>query len=122
MLKLFKKIDFVFILIIAIYILLDFNLKLPTKIIRRRYLISTPIKSNMLYVKRYLKRNNYDGIYISRFGYRTNIYNARKGSYYIKANIGDYRWIFVTDVLVIWIFDENQELIEIIVEKETDAL
>ncbi len=122
MLKLFKKIGSVFILIIAIYVLLDFNLRLPSSMIRLRYLISTPIGTNISDVKKYLETNNYENIYVSNFGYSRAPSFEDQGSYYIKLNIGDYRWIFVTDVLVIWIFDGNKELIEIIVRKEIDAL
>ncbi len=122
MLKLFKKIGSVFILIIAIYVLLDFNLRLPSSMIRLRYLISTPIGTNISDVKKYLETNNYENIYVINFGYSRTPSFENQGSYYIKLNIGDYRWIFVTDVLVIWIFDGNKELIEIIVRKITDVL
>ncbi len=118
MLKLFKKIGSVFILIIAIYVLLDFNLRLPSGMIRLRYLISTPIGTNISDVKKYLETNNYENVYVINFGYSIE----DQGSYYIKLNIGDYRWIFVRSVVGIWIFDENKKLIEIIVRKEIDAL
>ncbi len=120
--KIFKKIIAIFILIVAIYVLSDFNLKLPSSMIRLRYLISTPIGTNISDVKKYLETNNYENVYVSNFGYSRAPSFEDQGSYYIESNIGDYRWIFVTDVLVIWIFDGNKELIEIIVRKITDVL
>ncbi len=120
--KILKKIIAVFILIIAIYVLLDFNLKLPTEMIKLKYLIVTPINTNMSDVEKYLQNNNYKIRAISNFRYTRTPSFESQGSYYIESNIGDYRWIFVTDVLVIWIFDENEKLIEIIVRKITDAL
>ncbi len=122
MLKLSKKIINVFILIIAIYILVDFNLKLPTGIIRRKYLIITPIRTDMSVVKKYLEKNNYHIMSISNFGYNSYSYEKEQGSYYIRVVIGEYRWIFVRSVTGVWIFDEDKKLIEIVVEKYIDAL
>ncbi len=56
MLKFYKKITSIFILIITIYVLIDFNLKLTTGIIKRRYLIITPMKTSMSDLEEYLKK------------------------------------------------------------------
>ncbi len=122
MLKLLKKIIAVFILIIAIYVLSDFNLRLPSGMIRLRYLISTPIGTNMSDVVKYLQKNNYEIWSINDFGYKPFSSDKRQGDYHIKSYVGEYRWIFNTDVLVIWVFDKDKKLIEIIVRKQTDAL
>ncbi len=120
--KSFKKKFSIFILLIAIYALINLNLKLPSGIIRLRYLISTPIKTNMSDVKSYLEKNNYKIWYVSNFGYSTNTYEIEQGSYHIGVIIGEYRWIFARSVVVIWIFDEDKKLIEIMVEKHIDII
>ncbi len=120
--KILKKIIAVFILIIAIYVLLDFNLKLPTEMIKLKYLIVTPINTNMSDVEKYLQNNNYKIRAISNFRYTRTPSFESQGSYYIRANIGNYRWLFARSVIGIWIFDEDKKLIEIIVRKEIDAL
>ncbi len=120
--KSFKKKASIFILLIAIYALIDLNLKLPSGIIRLRYLISTPIKTDMSDVKNYLQNNNYKIRTTSNFGYTRTPSFESQGFYHIRANIGEYRWLFTRSVIGIWIFDEDKKLIEIIVEKEIDII
>ncbi len=120
--KSFKKKASIFILLIAIYTLIDLDLKLPSWIIRLRYFVSTPIRTNMSDVEKYLQKNNYEIWSINNFGYSTNIYEIEQGFYHIKSYVGEYRWIFVTDILVIWIFDKDKKLIEIIVRKQINAI
>ncbi len=120
--KSFKKKASIFILLIAIYALINLNLKLPSGIIRLRYLISTPIKTDMSDVKNYLEKNNHEIWYVSNFGYRKTPFEKRQGSYHIGVIIGEYRWLFTRSVISIWIFDEDKKLIEIIVEKEIDII
>jgi len=44
------------------------------------------------------------------------------GTQSIRANLGEYRNIFVTDVLVFFGFDENSRLVDLHVRKDIDAL
>ncbi len=73
-------------------------------------------------VEKYLKNNNYEIWNINNFGYRNYPSDKKQGFYHIKIVIGEYRWLFTRSVIGIWIFDENKQLIEIIVRKEIDAL
>ncbi len=73
-------------------------------------------------VEKYLQKNNYEIWSINNFGYSTNTYDMKQGFYHIESYVGEYRWIFVTDVLVIWIFDKDKKLIEIIVRKQINAI
>ena len=40
----------------------------------------------------------------------------------IRSYIGEYRFVFITSVTVLWGFDKNEKLIDIMVWKEVDSL
>ena len=84
---------------------------------------ATPVNSDMKTVIELIEKRNWAIRYISEeYGYTDRDRDVEVGEKSIRAWIGDYRNLFITDVTVFWGFDEESKLIDIRVWKDTDSL
>ena len=104
--------------------------------IRAYMLKRTPVGTNMEDVINIIEKNkkwkidtiSNNGGYMLQHGSPTFVtpynidFGGAIGTQSIRANLGEYRNIFVTDVLVFFGFDENSRLVDLHVRKDIDAL
>ena len=104
------------VLIVAVIILSD-PLRRSNEEIRKNILSDMPLGSHKDDVLEYISKNKRwtIGSGASHFGpieYKT----------FARVHMGEYRTILITDAVAFWLFDENDELIELIVKKWIDGL
>lgn len=94
--------------------------------IKENLLKSTPIGTKMEDVVKFIeseKKWKIDYISYEQGFWHQRIYpNRTVGKKSIRAELGEYRFVFATSVTVFWGFDENSKLIDIWVWKTTDGL
>ena len=135
-----KKIMFYDILIalfIVVLLLILINpLRGPMIYIKLKMLHLTPIGTSMEDVIKVIERQKKWRIDYINYEYGYLVFDGRPsdpiyvdasedtimGEKSLRAHVGGYRNIFVTDVIVFWGFDENSKLISIHVRKDVDAL
>ena len=129
--KLYTLIAFLAIVFIVAVIPLFNPLRWPQECIKNGILKLTPIGTSMEDVIKIIESKwENDSISYYDEGYRkpgppdpSDIGRGTiVGEKSIEVFIGEYRNVFATCVSVFWVFDENSELIEIFVEKDTDAI
>lgn len=128
-----KKIGIIFIVFASIIVISNYNsfyLRFDEGKIREKILKEISIGSSKEKVLEYCKRKIYVSQHIKNYGYNSSnrksiYYNKSIGASHIQVSIGDYKslffYIFHVDVISYWIFDENDNLIEIIVKKYEDS-
>lgn len=119
--------------LITVVILLSNPLIRSEERIRANMLKLTPISMSMDDVLKVIESNKKWKVrYTFENGY-SMLGGQPSGPYYdeddtiigvksMDVHIGEYRTIFVTDVLVFYAFDEDLKLIDIAVRKDTDSL
>ena len=117
--------------LLSVLLILSNPLRKPVEDIRETVLKSIPIGMDMDEVLNIIENNkkwkishtNHKyGYGIDKNGRPGENNDVHVGEKSIRANIGSYRNIFITDVIIYFGFDENSKLIDIAVRKDTDSL
>lgn len=93
--------------------------------IRKSLIQETPIGTNKKTIKKYIEHKNLKVLYISKLGFLTRDQRQETiGTSSIEVELFDevhiFFWYF--DVTCYWIFDKNDELIEINIWKQIDSI
>lgn len=125
-----KKLKIILGILIAIIILMSLNpLRRSPEHIRERMLKITPAGTDKaIVIKTIEDKNWYWHESIKGRGYDLNAAYSPTGKggvigdHYIISCIGEYPSPFITSVVVNWVFDADSKLIDVFIEKQTDAL
>ena len=100
----------------------DFNLTLPEDCIRAVLLRKLPLGTKKSVVIDYMDEKNLEISHSFDFGY-FEISNSDIviGNSHFEVYLGEYRLFWERDIQADFIFDENEEMIEIIIHKFIDA-